>query len=233
VIPHLTEALAQFAQAMAAPYDPDELLHQLVLHATKTLEASGAGIMLADQDGELHFVAASDQRVVLAELWQDELREGACFDAYHLAEPVVVPDLREHVARWPGYAPRILDLGLHAVLGVPMRGAGTTIGVMNVYCTTPKGWDDEEVQVATVLGVLGTGYILNANQRRDHETVVDQLQTAIASRDLIGQAKGLLMAEQDLDADAAFSVLRERSQRSNSKLRDVAAQLVAGHPRST
>jgi signal transduction protein with GAF and PtsI domain len=233
VIPHLTQALAQFAEAMAAPYDPDELLHQLVLHASELLEASGAGIMLADQRGELRFVAASDERVVLAEKRQDELREGACFEAYLRNEPVSVSDLREHLERWPGYTPGVLDLGFHAVLGVPLRGAGTTIGVLNVYWTATKEWEDDEVHVATVLGVLGTGYVLNSNQRRDLETVVGQLQAAIASRDLIGQAKGILMAERDLDADAAFDVLRAQSQRTNRKLRDVAAQVVAEHRRTS
>jgi GAF domain-containing protein len=223
----LTEALADFARAMATPYDPDELLHQLVQRTATILHADGAGIMLADDAGRLHFVAATDDRIVAAERLQDRVQLGACFDAYSRGEPVAASDLREHRERWPAYADGILHMGLHAVLGVPLRGAGRTIGVLNVYRAPAGPWGDEELAAAEVLATMATGYILNANHRRDHATTVEQLRTAIASRDVIGQAKGILMARLDLDADAAFEVLRDRSQRTNRKLREVAAELVS------
>jgi signal transduction protein with GAF and PtsI domain len=225
----LTEALASFAREMATPYDPDELLHQLVIRATAILEAAGAGIMLADDDGELRYVAATDDRVVAAEQHQDRVRDGVCFEAYTTGRPLAVADLLEDADRWPAYAEGVLNLGFRAVLGIPMRGAGSKIGVLNVYRGEPGAWSPTDVDAAEVLGIMGTGYILHGYQQRDHLSVVGQLRAAIDSRDLIGQAKGILMSELDVDAETAFQVLRERSQRSNQKLRDVARRLVDGH----
>jgi hypothetical protein len=225
----LTEALASFAREMTTLYDPDELLQQLVDRATTILAAAGAGIMLADDAGELRYVAATDDRVVAAEQHQDRVRDGVCFEAYTSGRPLAVADLLAAADRWPAYADGVLHLGFRAVLGIPMRGAGSKIGVLNVYRSEPGTWSRDDVDAAEVLGIMGTGYILHGYQQRDHHSVVEQLQAAIASRDLIGQAKGILMAELDVDAETAFQVLRERSQRSNQKLRDVAGQLVDGH----
>jgi hypothetical protein len=169
------------------------LLHQLFIRATAILEAAGAGIMLADDDGEFRYVAATDDRVVAAEQHQDRVRDGVCFEAYTTGQPLAVADLLEDADRWPAYAEGVLHLAFRAVLGIPMRGAGSKICVLNVYRGEPGAWSPTDVDAAEVLGIMGTGYILHGYQQRDHLSVVGQLQAAIDSRDLIGQAKGILI----------------------------------------
>ena len=225
---HLLEVIREFTSNIVNPYDLDELLHRLMGHATDVVDASGAGVMLARDGGQLHSIAASEERIVSAEQQQAELQSGACFEAYHSDRLIVVEDL-EAETRWPRYAEHVAALGLRAVLGIPMHACGQRIGVMNVYRDAPTRWTDEQIAMAEVVTVMGAGYILSANQLRAQHTMGEQLQAAIESRDVIGQAKGLVMAREQVGADAAFEQLRTRSQQRNRKLREVAQDIIDEH----
>jgi GAF domain-containing protein len=221
----LIHAIREFTGSIINPFDLDELLHRLMRQATQVVDAAGAGIMLAGDDSGLDFVAASEERVVQAEEHQAELETGACFEAYTTNRIIVVEDLEED-DRWPDYARRVTGLGLHSVLGVPMNAFGQTIGVINFYRDAPSTWTDENVNTAEIITAMGAGYILNANQLRAQHTLSEQLHAAVESRDIIGQAKGILMARGNIDADGAFELLRQRSQQHNEKLRDLAQRLI-------
>jgi GAF domain-containing protein len=221
----LLTAIREFTGTILNPFDLDELLHRLTRQATAVVDAVGAGIMLIDDRGELGFVAASSQLVVEAERHQHQVRQGACHEAHATNRVVVVDDLTTD-GRWPDYTPRVLQLGLRAVLGVPMNAHGQTIGVINVYRDAPTTWTADDLATAEILAAMGAGYILNSNQLRAQHALAEQLAEAVASRDLIGQAKGILMAELGLDADGAFELLRNMSQSENRKLRDVARTVV-------
>jgi GAF domain-containing protein len=221
----LIQVIREFTGSIINPYDLDELLHRLMRHATQVVDAAGAGIMLASEGSGLDFVAASDERVVEAEEHQAELETGACFEAYAINRLVVVEDLAQD-DRWPEYSRRVTGLGLHSVLGIPMNAFGQTIGVINFYREPPSTWTDEDVNTAEIITAMGAGYILNANQLRAQHTLSEQLHAAIESRDVIGQAKGILMARGHVGADEAFELLRQRSQQHNQKLRQVAQRLI-------
>jgi GAF domain-containing protein len=224
----LVQVIREFAGTIINPFDPDELLHRLMRHATHVVGATGAGVMCATEGGELDFVAASQERLVEAEQHQARLQSGACFEAYSTNSIVTVEDLRTE-ERWPSYARHVADLGLLSVLGVPMNAFGQTIGVINFYRDEPSTWSEDDVNAAEIITAMGAGYILNADQLRAQHLLGEQLRTAISSRDVIGQAKGILMARANVDADTAFEMLRERSQHRNQKLRDLAEQVVEQH----
>lgn len=224
----LVRVVREFTGTMINPFDRDELLHRLMRHATQVVGATGAGVMLAGERGDLDFVAASEERIVEAEQEQAHLESGACFEAFSTNRLVTAEDLRTE-ERWPRYARRVVELGLLSVLGVPMNACGQTIGVINFYREEPSRWTDEDVNAAEIITAMGAGYILNADQLRAQHLLSDQLRTAIGSRDVIGQAKGILMARANVDADTAFEMLREQSQHRNQKLRDLAEQIVQQH----
>lgn len=225
----VNDVLREFTGAIINPYDLDELLHRLTGHTMELLDASGCGIMLSDEQSRLAFAAASDDGVVRVELHQEHISEGACHDAYHRNELVVIEDIRVGGNEWPGYRDRVLEAGLHAVLGVPMNAAGRTIGVMNVYRQAPGPWSPGDVEAAQILTAVGAGYVVHANALRAQHDLTENLQAAIASRDLIGQAKGIIMEREQVDAEEAFTMLRELSQRENRKLREVAEAVVVGN----
>jgi signal transduction protein with GAF and PtsI domain len=224
----LHEVLREFTGAILNPYDLDELLHRLTGHTMDLLDASGCGIMLQNDEGRLAFAAASDDGVVRVELHQEQVSEGACHDAYQRNELIIIEDIRTGGNEWPGYRDRVVDAGFHAVLGVPMNAVGRTIGVMNVYRQTPGPWSDADVEAAQILTAVGAGYIVHANDLRAHHDLTDNLQAAITSRDLIGQAKGIIMEREGVDAEEAFGLLRTLSQRENRKLREIAQLVVDG-----
>lgn len=197
-------------------------------HTMAVMRATGSGIMLAEQGDELEFVAASEERVVALERHQARLGEGACHEAYSRNEIVRVDDILEE-ERWPGYAQLMQERGLRAVIGVPLNGFGQTIGVINIYRETPTVWSERDVEAAEILAAMGAGYILNANQLRAQHALSEQLRFAIESRDVIGQAKGILMSQEGVDGDGASDLLRRRSQDTNRKLRQVAREIVERH----
>ena len=224
----LVGVIREFTRSIVNPFDLDELLHRLMGHATQVVEAAGAGVMLAGESGQLDFVAASEQRVVEAEQHQANLEAGACFEAYTTNRVVTVGDLGTD-RRWPDYAERVSSLGLRAVLGVPMNAFGQTIGVINFYRETPSLWSDEDVDAAEIITSMGAGYVVSANRLRAQHDLSEQLHAAIRSRDVIGQAKGVLMAREGVNADTAFETLRERSHDQARSLRDLALEIVADH----
>jgi GAF domain-containing protein len=221
----LLQVLRDFTSDVVNPYDLDELLYRVTRDAVTVLDAAGAGIMLADDAGRLSFAAASEEVVMEVEQVQAHIGDGACHEAFVRREVVVVEDLREE-ERWPEYSERVTGEGLRAVLGIPMTAFGQTIGVINVYRADPSRWSDEDVDAAEILATVGAGYIVNASRMRAQHELQEQLHTAIESRDVIGQAKGVLMAREGVSADDAFQMLRSISQSSNVKLRDVAARVV-------
>jgi len=233
VIPdRLLTVIREFTENVVNPFDLDELLHRLLRQTIEVVDAAGAGIMLADDRGELHFVAASEERIVDAEREQTRLESGACFEAYTTGRIVVVKDLKTET-RWPHYADHVTGLGLRAVLGVPMHAGGQRIGVMNIYQGVPTRWTHEQITTAEIVTAMGAGYVLNANQLRAQHELGEQLQAAIDSRDLIGQAKGILMSHGQVSADEAFELLRTRSQQQNRRLRDVAEAIICEQESTT
>jgi GAF domain-containing protein len=224
----LMHAIREFTGTILNPFDLDELLHRLTEHATTVLRGAGAGIMLTDDGGHLRFVAASEDRVTEAELHQERVEDGACHEAYSTNTVVSSGDLTAE-DRWPRYRQRTIDLGLRSVVGVPLNAFGRTIGVINIYRGEATRWTEDDLGAAEILAAMGAGYIVNANQLRAQHTLTEQLHGALSSRDVIGQAKGILMARAQIDRDEAFRLLRERSQQQNRKLREVAEEVVERH----
>jgi GAF domain-containing protein len=222
--PALLAAVREFTTTIANPYDLQDLLERLVHHAVAVADADGAGVMLAGRDG-LGFAAASDDAVFEIEILQGRIDSGACHEAFTANELVRVEDLATH-ERWPQYTERAVSNGFRAVMGVPMNAGGQTIGVVNIYRHAPGTWSPEQLDAAEIITAMASAYVVHANQLRAQHDLAEQLQSALESRDTIGQAKGLLMARHGVDSETAFQMLRSSSQDANTKLRDVAARIV-------
>jgi GAF domain-containing protein len=226
--PALLLAVREFAEAILDPYDAQELLYRVTQHAVSVADAAGAGIMLTDSAQGLGFAAASHESVTELEQLQSVTERGPCHEAYTTNQVVVVDDLRA-TDRWPRYRARALENGFSAILGVPMSACGRTIGVLNIYRTVSRPWMRCEIDAAEILATMGAGYILHGHHLATQRQLAEQLHTALQSRDVIGQAKGILMARHRVGPDEAFELLRGMSQSANRKLRDVAAHVVTSH----
>lgn len=222
----LMHAVHALSKAILNPFDVDDLLNQVMGHTTVTLQAEAAGIMLVNRDGHLGYAAASNDLVSSIERLQDREQTGACYAAFKADEVIAIGELRTE-ERWPAYTARALELGLRSVLGVPLCAYGQNIGVLNIYRADPGEWSDQEIIAGEVLGALGAAYIVNASQRQAQHDLTETLHKALESRGAIEQAKGVLMAEKDVDADTAFKLLRQAATDRNCKLREVAQETIA------
>jgi signal transduction protein with GAF and PtsI domain len=225
----LVQVLTEFTRTIVNPFDPDELLDQLIRHTLSVLDAGAAGLMLADSNGGLQFAAASGQRAAEMEKVQEGSKTGVCYHAFTTNHVVIANDL-DDLQRWPDYTDRALELGFGSVLGVPLNASGQTIGVLNVYREEAGVWTERDVEVCEVLAAMGASYILSGSQLRAQHDLADSLQRALTSRVVIEQAKGILMATEDVDAGTAFETIRKAARDNNRKLRDVAQEIVDRHP---
>jgi GAF domain-containing protein len=222
----LRAAFGDFARALVGSFDPDQMLHLLTGQVVGVLGVDGAGVSLATGNGdELAFATATSERVSAVEDAQVELRQGPCHEAYRTGQLVAVPYL-ELEERWPEYRKVALDHGLRSVAGIPMPVSDVRIGALNLYRSHNHEWGREELETARILADMASGYILNVNRLDDERSRAQGLTRALESRDVIGQAKGILMARYRLSAAASFELLRRISQDRNLKLREIASHIV-------
>jgi GAF domain-containing protein len=186
-------------------------------------EASSITLLRADKA----YTAAHHREMALA---ADELQYqeggGPCMDAGRGNVVLRVDDMRTE-ERWPDYVPRVLETGVRSSLSVPLPYQGSSIGALNVYSTQPSAFSGPEsleagLEVAEMVAVA----VANAESHWQLGEQARNMRLAMDSRAVIEQAKGVLMAQRKVDADVAFEILREASQRYNRKLRDIAVGIV-------
>ena len=203
----------------------DRRLVQLTRVAARTVPGADlVGLTLRDRYGVCTAPGAD-----LAELDQLQigLREGPSLDAIRGGVPTVVAvgDLDDERDRWPRFAPAAVHRGVHGVLSVALVRPGVVRGAVTVYSRTRHGFDTSATAIADA-------FALQAAVALHGATKAYHLERALETRDLIGQAKGILMHRHGIDADRAFRMLVGASQATNMKLPDVARWLIsdAGAP---
>lgn len=150
---------------------------------------------------------------------------GPCVDAARTGEPVVVRDTRTE-ERWPDYIAGAVRAGIRSSLSVPIPSRESLHGAINCYGAEPDQFDDEALHLAqTFAGYAGVA-VANAHLYQATAALAEQLEHAMASRAAIEQAKGLIMGQRRCGPDEAFAILSQASQRTNRKLRDIAADVV-------
>lgn len=226
--PHLLQAFVQMADTLIDDYDIVELLQQLVEHCCDLLDASAAGIMLSDQRGNLQLLASSSEQTRLLELFQLQANEGPCLDCYHTGHPIDATDMTTATGRWPRFAVEATQRGYASVHAVPMQLRRDTIGALNLFSDHADGLSDQDAAVAQALADTATIGILQERAIRRSEIFTEQLQTALNNRVTIEQAKGVLAHAGDLDMDRAFQALRGHARNQQTRLTDLANQLVTG-----
>jgi ANTAR domain-containing protein len=178
-----------------------------------------AGISTVDADGNVTTRAASDPLVLKFDEVQYSLGEGPCLDALGAAHVVSVPRIR-HEQRWPRYVPEVVRLGLRSQLAVKLDldGNGTLSGI-NLYSTISDDIEPEAESIAELFAIHAATTLGSVIQ-------IDQLNQAMHTRKVIGQAVGILMERYDIPEDNAFTFLIRASQSDNIKVRDIAQELV-------
>jgi len=178
--------------------------------------------------GDRAFTAAhTGEMALVADELQYEQGYGPCMDAGRAGVVLRIDDTRTE-QRWPDYVPRVLEVGVRSSLSMPLPYQGSTIGALDIYSTRPQAFSSAESEGAAtaVAGAVAVA-VVNADAHDRLAEHARNMRVAMESRAVIEQAKGVLMAQRGVDAEEAFDILRDASQRYNRKLRDIAAGIVA------
>ncbi|MFJ1607993.1 ANTAR domain-containing protein [Streptomyces sp. NPDC088253] len=222
----LAKTFVELADNLVADFDLIDFLRLLTDRCVGMLDAGAAGVLLADRDGTLRVMAASDEQVRLLELFQLQNDEGPCLDCFRTGTPVIVPDLTREIDRWPRFVTAAHRSGFGAVQALPMRLRDETVGALNLFRATPGPFDLAATPLAQALADVATISLLQQRSSRRSTVLNEQLQTALNSRVLIEQAKGKLSERQSIDMEQAFTALRGYARSHNRRLSDVARAFI-------
>ena len=212
-------AMSAVARELAGNQDLPVVLHTLVRGAVTALPGiDHAGISVVHRDGHIDTVATTDDLVGELDQLQYDLGEGPCVDA--VREQAVVPvQHARHEQRWPRFISAAVRRGLRSQVGLRLYTEDRTLGVLNLYSTTSDTISDEVLHMAELFSAYATLAMGRAQNK-------DTLDSAIASRQLIGQATGIVMERYAMSETRAFEYLLRVSSLSNTKLRDIARTMV-------
>jgi transcriptional regulator with GAF, ATPase, and Fis domain len=224
----LAEAFVELADTLVDDFDVMDFLHQVTVRCAQLLGVSAAGVLLTDQRGTLRVVAASTEQTRLLELLQLQTDQGPCPECFHTGQPIAVADLTTAADRWPRFVAEARQMGFASVHALPMRLRTDVIGALNLFDTQPCALDQDTIRLGQALADVATIGLLQARAIRHRETLAEQLQTALNSRVLIEQAKGVIAERRHLDMDQSFSLLRGTARTSNRRLSELARAVVDG-----
>lgn len=226
----ISEQLLQLSRLLVEEDDLDGTLQRVAdLSTTLVGACDSCGVSLLTE-GRLATRAvgtraASDARADRVDELQYASGVGPCLEAIETGQAVVAPSFATE-ERWEVFIDRAMREGIRASYSIPLRIGEEIVGSLNLYsCDDP--FEEVDQTLADLLATQAAVALRNAQTYHQVLELVSQLHEAVDSRDVIGQAKGVLMARFGLDADEAFSRLRDESQRRNVKLRELAADIAA------
>ena len=221
----LSDVLATLARAMFEAETVDQVLQAVVEQATLAVAScDGAAVMVVGQRGAI-VAAASDDEVRGVEQAEADMDEGPCLQALRTFGVVVVDDLATD-QRWPAWRAAATGHGYRSLLGYRLYAGATSFGALDLYSRRPHAFGDDARAAGLALAAHAALALANMLHELADAGRITGLQNALASRDLIGQAKGILMERHRVTAETAFDRLRIASQRSNRPLREVADAVV-------
>jgi transcriptional regulator with GAF, ATPase, and Fis domain len=218
----------ELADTLVDDFDLIDFLYRLTVRCVDLLAVSAAGLLLADQRGALQVVAASTEQTRLLELLQLQTDQGPCPECFHTGAPVAVPDLATAADRWPAFVTEARQIGFTSVYAAPMRLRAEVIGALNLFDTRPGPLPDDTIRLGQALADVATIGLLQARAIGRRDTLTEQLQTALNSRILIEQAKGVLAERHRVEMEQAFALLRTEARNTNRRLSDLARAVVDG-----
>ena len=216
----LAEKLSELARTLQDYKDVDTTLKAIVAAATDTVPgADYASISAVRNRREVQTLAATGDLPRVVDQAQYDTGQGPCLDSLYERQTVRLSDLSTET-RWPEFAARAQQAGVRSMLAIQLYVTGEDLGALNLHSVRPDAFTDESEQVGLLFASHAAVAMVGA---QDHK----HLRAAINSRDIIGQAKGILMERYKVGADEAFRLLVLASQTTNTKLLDVADYLTS------
>lgn len=226
----LSETFVELADTLVTGFDVVDRVHVLAARCVELTDVDAAGIMLADPGGSLRVMGSSSERVRLLAVLELRLADGPGVESFHAGEPVYA-DLHS-TDRWPAVRAAAISSGFGSVVALPMRLRSTAMGALNLFRTARDALPEPDLALCRALADVATIGLLQERAVREARALAEQLQSALNTRIVVEQAKGVLAERLGLDMNAAFVLLREYARRHNQLIGEVARAAVEGRLRS-
>jgi hypothetical protein len=191
-------------------------------------DMNGAGVMLISDDVPQGSVCTSNAVSALIEQVQYSLGEGPCIDAYNEDRPVLEPDLAQPArARWLAFTQPVLDAGVRAVFGFPLRVGAVRLGALDLYRDQPGLLSDDQHADALVLADIAAEIILMLQADAPAGLLAAELEAGADFHHVVHQASGMIAAQLDVSVADALVRLRAHAFADDRPLAEVAADVVA------
>ena len=215
----LAMRMAALARTAASPRSVEDVLSDVTAASKELIPgAETAGVLLIGKGGKWDSVGGTSDLPHLLDELQIRFNEGPCVEAA-LDEVIVRTDDFRSETRWPKYSAAVVEIGVLSGVSFKLYTANRTAGALNLFAFKPNAFDGEAETIGTVLAAHAAAAILASREG-------EELQSALTTRDRIGQAKGIIMERYGVDDIRAFEMLRRLSQDSNTRLVDIAQRVV-------
>lgn len=222
-----TSLFVMLADSLVTDYDVMDVLDRLVETCVSLLDVTAAGMLLDDLAGGLAVAASSSDDMRALEVFQSQHLEGPCRDCVATGERVRSADLSTE-KRWPQFVPIALEAGFRSVTALPLRLRGEHVGALGLFASEPRTLAEEDELLAQAFADIATIGLLHQREVHRSTRLASQLRTALDSRVVIEQAKGVIAEREDVTLDAAYRRLRRYARDHNLKLTETALALVEG-----
>jgi GAF domain-containing protein len=210
----------------------DAALRLVVALARVTVTGADGVSVCLSRHGTLSTVAASDATVNGMDSDQYATGEGPCVAAATEGHWFHVESLDDEL-RWPAFIPRARDRGINSILSTPLVTQTRPVGALNIYSLRPRAFAAPELELSSMLAGLSSDLLVSAAMDVSLEDLSRQLQEALRGRDVIAQARGVLMERHGVGADLAYTMLRRISRQSSTPLRRVAEDIMTSTQAAT
>jgi len=231
---HVANATAEFDsernikelhRALLSTQGVAEFLHEMAILAARLVSGGLSCGMIARPDGKPAAVACSEPLAGRVDEVQYELDDGPCLHAMRDGRMVRIEDTAEK-AHWPEFEAQAAAHGIRSCLALPLNADGKPVGAINLYAREASAFGAAEARLAENFAENASGALSLAIRLASHAALIEQLRSSLASRGVIDQALGIIMAREHCTQDRAFAILRSASQNGNVKLRDIARAVV-------
>ncbi len=228
VVTALDEAIHAVAGFLVADVPLGVTLERVAALATEAIDpATAVGLTMLDERSRPHTFVATDDTAPRIDQAQYDEDDGPCLAAYRLNRTIRIDDSSAVADTWPVYSAVAAAESVKSTLSLPLAAAGRAFGAFNLYARDARAFTIEDEFDAQLFCTQAAVVLANAGAYWGAFDLAEGLQKAMESRATIEQAKGILMASRRCSADQAFQMLIAASQRSNVKIRDLAARIVA------
>ncbi|GAA2347669.1 ANTAR domain-containing protein [Streptomyces kunmingensis] len=223
---HIVRTFLELADTLVEDFDIIDFLHQMTVRCQELLDVTDAAVFLAHPGPHLHSPAPCDPGPGLQRVLDTACLQGPALEAHRTHRSVTALDEAETAARWPEFAQHRQAAGYTLATALPMRLRRNNIGSLLLLRTGHKPLGADDLSLAQALADAATIGLLQARTIRQQHTVHEQLHTALQSRILIEQAKGVLAARQNITLNEAFDAIRQHARHHRLLLSDVARDVI-------